>query len=311
MKILKLEEIESWKNTEFEKAAITIGTFDGVHSGHLKILNKLKEQAKKNKTYSVVFTFDPHPRKIIFPNEASPKLLNTRNEKTELLEKAGVDILIICKFDKKFASLSSESFVNKYLKEKFAIKTLIMGYDHKIGADKETNPEKLKKYFLLNHLNISKINPLEINNVRVSSTKIRNCIINGEIEKANLYLTYNYNISGKVVGGEHIGRKLGFPTANLSVSCKDKLIPKNGVYKVFAEIDKILYKGMLNIGIRPTFSDKNNKTIEVHLFDTDKNLYDKKIKVFFDKFIRNEIKFSCSEELVKQLKIDKIASLCD
>lgn len=294
----------SIKKFNVKNPILTVGTFDGVHLGHKKIINTLVENAKKLNGEAVVFTLYPHPRKVLFPDTNDLFFLNTINDKAKLLENAGVKHLIIYPFTKDFATLSACAFIEKILFRQLKIKQLIVGYDHRIGKDMQGNLLQLQKCSKQYDIEVIKVDALIKKEVTISSTKIRNELVAGNIELANLYLSYEYNISGKIVSGNRIGRKLGFPTANIKVDT-DKLIPAKGVYAVKVIINDVEYKGMLNIGIRPTVDTSNQNVIEVHIFNFEQNIYDKIIEIKFVKFIRNEMKFSNIENLKKQLIIDK------
>ncbi len=284
---------------------VTVGTFDGVHKGHTKILNTLIREAESIKGESVVFTLHPHPRKILFQEEREIFLLSTLDEKIELLDKSGIDNLIIYPFTKEFAQLNSCDFIEKTLYNKLNVKQLIVGFDHHFGKDRQGNIEILRNCANPFGFDIIKVDALEHEGKKISSTRIRNSIISGDIEKANFYLGYDYFVSGTVVSGNKLGRELGFPTANIKVSKQEKLIPKRGVYAVKIKTEDKVYKGMLNIGTRPTVSTNFETNIEVHIFDFNKDLYNKKIRINFKKYIREEIKFKNTKDLQKQLSEDK------
>ncbi|MCD4791606.1 MAG: bifunctional riboflavin kinase/FAD synthetase [Bacteroidales bacterium] len=288
---------------------VTVGTFDGVHKGHTKILNKLIREAGSIGGESVVFTLYPHPRKILFPEEKEIFLLSTLDEKIELMDKSGIENLIIYPFTKKFAQLNSCDFIEKILYNKLNVKQLIVGFDHHFGKDRQGNIEILRNCANPFGFDIIKVDALEHEEKKISSTRIRNSIISGDIEKANFYLGYDYFVSGTVVSGKKLGRELGFPTANIKVNKQEKLIPKRGVYAVKIKTEDKVYKGMLNIGTRPTISTNFETNIEVHIFDFNKDLYNKKIRIIFKKYIREEIKFPDKIQLQKQLAKDKQVAL--
>ena len=296
-----------YRNIEEFKAknpVLTVGTFDGVHLGHKKILNRLVKEAEKINGSPVVLTLYPHPRKILDPNFKDLFLLNTLDEKAQLLEDAGIKHLIIYPFTKEFASLSSCNFIEKILHNKFNVKKLIVGYDHRFGKDRQGNIDILRNCAEPFNIEVLKVDAFMLNDETVSSTKIRNAVLTGNIEKANACLNYDYFLSGEVVSGNKIGRTIGFPTANIDVH-HEKLIPKSGVYAVKVIISEKEYNAMVNIGNRPTLSLSNNSTIEAHIFDFQGDLYGKKIKIIFKKFIRNEKKFPDKNALRKQLLKDK------
>jgi len=287
-----------------KKPILTVGTFDGVHLGHKKILSVLTEEAEKNKGESVVFTLYPHPRKVLNPDFKDLFLLNTLDEKIQLLEKAGINNFIIYPFTKDFANLTSCDFIESILCNKLKIKKLIVGYDHRFGKDKQDNLQILQNCAKPFGTEILKVEPFSLNGKKVSSTKIRNALLSGNIIEANECLGYDYFLSGKVVSGNRIGRTIGFPTANINIH-EEKLLPASGVYAVKIIIDGKEHNGMLNIGSRPTINAGGKTSTEVHIFDFNRDIYGKVIYVYFKKFIRNEIKFSTKYELKKQIEKDK------
>ncbi|MDG1973522.1 MAG: bifunctional riboflavin kinase/FAD synthetase [Flavobacteriaceae bacterium] len=282
---------------------LTLGTFDGVHKGHQKILKKLNSEANKAKLKSIVLTFFPHPRIVLNPR-SSLKLINTIKERSELLEKSGIDFLITHPFDKTFSELSPEKFVKNILVDKLKIKKILIGYDHKFGKNRAAGIEDLKKFGLKYDFDVIEISAKEQNKVTISSTKIRKSIENGDFNKAKSFLGYHFNIEGLVIKGNAIGRTIGFPTANLDVSEDYKLIPKRGVYLIFSLIENKKVFGMMNIGIKPTLNN-DRETIEVNFFDWEKDLYKKLIKVYVLDFIRDEQKFTSLIKLEEQIKLDK------
>jgi riboflavin kinase/FMN adenylyltransferase len=282
---------------------LTLGTFDGVHKGHQKILKKLNSEANKAKLKSIVLTFFPHPRIVLNPR-SNLKLINTIKERSELLEKSGIDFLITHPFDKTFSELSPEKFVKNILVDKLKIKKILIGYDHKFGKNRTAGIEDLKKFGLKYDFDVIEISAKEQNKVTVSSTKIRKSIENGDFNKAKSFLGYHFNIEGLVIKGNAIGRTIGFPTANLDVSEDYKLIPKRGVYLIFSLIENKKVFGMMNIGIKPTLNN-DRETIEVNFFDWEKDLYKKLIKVYVLDFIRDEQKFTSLIKLEEQIKLDK------
>lgn len=292
-----------------EHSVTTIGTFDGIHLGHEKILKALVEKAKTLNSSSVVLTFDLHPRKIV--NEKNkPSLINTTEEKIELLKKYDIDYAIVLKFTKEFSKLSSLEFTQKYLIEKLRVKHLIMGFNHHFGKNRQGDATAMKNYADQFQFGLSKIEAFELDNIKISSSKIRKAINAGEIHIANQYLGYDFFITGKVIEGNKIGREINFPTANLDIDNIDKILPGNGVYATEVIIDRQVYLGMMNIGIRPTVSEgEPRKTAEIHIIDFDNNIYGKKIKIILKLKIRNEKKFNNLEELKKQLEKDKAFTL--
>ena len=282
---------------------LTLGTFDGVHKGHQKILKKLNSEANKAKLKSIVLTFFPHPIIVLNPR-SNLKLINTIKERSELLEKSGIDFLITHPFDKTFSELSPEKFVKNILVDKLKIKKILIGYDHKFGKNRTAGIEDLKKFGLKYDFDVIEISAKEQNKVTISSTKIRKSIENGDFNKAKSFLGYHFNIEGLVIKGNAIGRTIGFPTANLDVSEDYKLIPKRGVYLIFSLIENKKVFGMMNIGIKPTLNN-DRETIEVNFFDWEKDLYKKLIKVYVLDFIRDEQKFTSLIKLEEQIKLDK------
>ncbi len=289
---------------------VTIGTFDGVHLGHKKVISRLKGFAREHNGESVIFTFYPHPRLVTRPEESNLRLLTTLEEKTELFSRSGIDHLIVFPFTKEFSQLTYAEFVKQILVDKVKTHCLVVGYDHRFGKNREGSFEYLQscadKYGFL----IEKLDALLIDEANVSSTRIRNALQQGQIEKANRYLGYRYTLHGTVVEGQRVGRKMGFPTANIEASDPHKLIPGYGVYAVEVNLSGIIYQGMLNIGSRPTFNkNADNRSIEVHIFDFGDNLYNKEVTLIFAGKIRDEQRFNSIDALTEQLKKDKTAAL--
>tara|TARA_R110001632_G_scaffold102272_4_gene210418 strand:+ start:58208 stop:59143 length:936 start_codon:yes stop_codon:yes gene_type:complete len=303
-----LKIIQSISNfNSLEKTVVTIGTFDGIHIGHQKILKDLIEAAKKENKKSVLLTFFPHPR-MVLQKEVTIQLLNTIEEKASLLEKMGLDYLIIHPFSKEFSRLTALDFVRDILVNQLNTSRLIIGYDHHFGKNREGNIHQLKEYSSLYDFNVEEIPAQDIDNVSVSSTKIRNALQEGSLKTANNYLGYNYMLNGTVVNGKSLGGKIGFPTANLEVKETYKLIPKTGVYIIKTVIDSVLFYGMMNIGFRPTVSGKD-QTIEAHLFNFNKDLYGNNLRLELLYFLREEKKFDSIDDLIVQLKLDKENSI--
>lgn len=300
----------SLNNFDATKPVVTIGTFDGVHLGHQKIIGRLKEIAQKYGGETVIFTFQTHPRLVTAPDETNLRLLTTLEEKSKLLEKYGIDHLVIYPFDKKFSEMSYAEFVEKILVKEMKTFCLVVGYDHKFGKNREGGYEYLQKCASKFNFKIEKLDALTVEKDSVSSTKVRQSLQKGEIRKANQYLGYNFTLNGTVVDGKRLGRKLGFPTANIEASDKHKIIPGYGVYAVKVYIGNQYHEGMLNIGTRPTFNkNADNRSIEVHIFNFEENIYGKEITLEFIAKIREEQKFSGIEQLVAQLEKDKITAL--
>jgi riboflavin kinase/FMN adenylyltransferase len=293
--------------TSTQKSFVTIGTFDGVHIGHQKVIKNLVSGAKKNNSTSVLLTFFPHPR-MVLQKDKKIKLINTINERIELLEKTGLDTLIIQPFTSEFSEYSALDFVKTILINKLHIAKLFIGYDHHFGKNREGNFEQLKAFGATYNFEVQEISQQDLNNIAVSSTKIRKAVENGTINKANNYLGYHFSLTGKVVKGKNLGEKIGFPTANIQIEEVYKLIPKTGAYVVKSTIENKTVFGMMNIGFRPTISGKN-QTIEVHFFDFNQNLYNKIIQIEVLSFLRDEQKFDSVDALKQQLKLDKEKSL--
>lgn len=286
-----------------KKSVVTIGTFDGVHIGHKKILERIIFNAKELNCESVVLTFFPHPRMVLQDNSVV-QLLNTVNEKTLLLEKTGIDNLIIHPFNQEFSRLTAEEFVKEILVNQLNIRKIIIGYDHRFGRNRTANINDLIVFGKEYGFEVEQISAQEINDNAVSSTKIRNAILEGNINLANNYLGYNYFFSGIVVKGKQLGRTIGFPTANIKINEDYKLIPKNGVYIVKSNYDKKTIFGLMNIGTRPTV-DGTNQTIEVFFLDFDKTIYDETLTIEIIEFIREEQKFDSLNDLKNQINEDK------
>jgi riboflavin kinase/FMN adenylyltransferase len=287
--------------------AITIGTFDGVHIGHRKILERLINDAKKTNLRSTVLTFFPHPR-MVLQKDTEIRLLNTIQEKIKILEHIGLDYLIIHPFTLEFSRISSTEFVRDILVNELKAKKIIIGYDHRFGRNRNANIQDLFAFGNTFNFEVEEIAAQEIDDVSVSSTKIRNALIDGDIKTANEYLGYNYMLTGDVKKGKGLGRQLSFPTANLFIAEKYKLIPKNGVYVVKSILNGKLFYGMMNIGFNPTV-DGSTKSIEIHFFDFNSDLYGQNIQVDIIERIRDEHKFKSLEELKTQLLKDKETSI--
>jgi riboflavin kinase/FMN adenylyltransferase len=287
-----------------KKTIITIGTFDGVHIGHRKILEKIIHNAKELDCESLVLTFFPHPRMVLQEN-SSVKLLHTMEEKRTLLQKIGIENLIIHPFNKEFSQLTAEEFVKEILIDQLQIQKIIIGHDHRFGRNRTADINDLISFGEKYGFEVEQISAQEIDEIAVSSTKIRNALINGTISLANEYLGYNYFFSGTVVQGQQLGRTIGFPTANIHIKEDYKLIPKNGVYIIKSYLNEVLIYGIMNIGNRPTVNGLN-QTIEVHFIDFDKDLYGQEVTIEVVEFIREEHKFDSLESLKNQIQKDKI-----
>ena len=286
-----------------EKTYVTIGTFDGVHFGHQQIIEKLVLQSKKANRKSVLLTFFPHPR-MVLQKDNSLELINTIEERAELLKKTGLDYLIIHPFSKEFSRMTALEFVRDILVNQLNISKLIIGYDHHFGKNREANIVQLTEYSHLFDFTVEEIPAQDIDDVSVSSTKIRRALAEGNIETANNYLGYSFMLRGTVVNGKQLGGTIGYPTANIDVKESYKLIPKTGVYVVKSTIDKKDIFGIMNIGNRPTV-DGTNQTIEVHFLDFNDDLYNQNLTIELLYFLRDEKKFSSIETLIVQIKKDE------
>jgi len=284
--------------------ALSLGMFDGVHLGHLSIINKLNEIAEKEHLESAILSFWPHPRKFLNPDD-DVKMLNTLEEKLELLKKSGIKNIFLKTFDEEFRNLTGTEFCEKILVNKLNVKHIIIGYDHTFGKNKSGNFELLKS--LSNELGfqVNQLEAIQKNDLNISSTKIRIALSEGRINDANQMLGYNYPLTGKVIHGKKLGRTIGYPTANIEVPI-NKLLPKKGAYIVEVWIDNQFYKGMLSIGTNPTIDDKNQSLhTEVYILDFDQDIYDKEITIKFRDYLHDEIKFEGLEKLIERLDEDK------
>lgn len=301
----------------FKNAAVTIGTFDGVHSGHLQIINQLKKEAHDNDGESVIITFDPHPRMVLNAGKnVSPiKLLNTLPEKIELLDKQEIDHLVIVPFTKKFSEQTAEEYIEDFLVSRFHPQTIIIGYDHHFGKNRKGDYKLLEEYQQKFNYKVKEIPVHVLHHVTISSTKIRQALCEGDVETANECLGYDYFFEGRVIDGNKLGRTLGYPTANIHVNDENKLIPDNGIYAVTVSLENEghndysfaakTYNGMMSIGLRPTIGGKN-VVIEVNIFDFEEDIYNQNIRVFMKHFLRKEEKFNNIEELKTAMNNDKI-----
>jgi riboflavin kinase/FMN adenylyltransferase len=284
---------------------ITIGTFDGVHIGHQKIIKQLKEEAEKVNGESVLFTFYPHPRMVLYPESHGIKLIQTQEEKLAKLQKMGLKNCIVFPFTFEFSRMTALEFVRDFLVNKLHVKKLVIGYDHQFGKNREGSIQFLKDICDTYDFEVIEIPAQDIDEVNVSSTKIRDAILEGNIEKANDYLGDRFEITGTVVKGNQLGRTIGYPTANIVLNSDLKLIPGNGVYAVRVLVCGTWFDGMMNIGMRPTVSSNGGRTIEVNIFDFDETIYDETVTVQFLSKWRDEQKFNGLDELKNQLKIDE------
>jgi riboflavin kinase/FMN adenylyltransferase len=295
------EEIQKIKNP-----ILTIGAFDGVHVGHQKIIEQLNKIGNEVGGESVIFTFSKHPRMVLQPDTHGLKLLQSQEEKLEKLEKLGLKHIILYPFTKEFANITAEDFLKHFLLEKLGIHTLVIGYDHQFGKNREGNFNYLQEQSKILPFNVMEIDAQEVDAVNVSSSKIRQAITNGDMRTASHYLNEPFQLWGKVVHGNKLGRTIGYPTANIELNDSLKIIPKMGVYGIQIHLeDNRTLQGMLNIGIKPTINEGNNISIEAHIFDFSENIYDLRIKVDLIQFIREEKKFTSVNELKEQLEKDE------
>ena len=298
MKIVR--EFENY--TENTPKVLSLGMFDGVHFGHISIINLLKSVAQENNLETAILTFWPHPRKVFNPNDEI-KLLNTLNEKLNLLENANLDVVFLKSFDENFRNLTGEEFVRQILVQKLNVKHIIIGHDHVFGKNKSGNFELLQKLSKELDFVVQQLDAVKEGEFNISSTKIRNCLANGNIISANKMLGYHYSVSGKVIDGKKLGRTIGYPTANIEVD-ELKLLPKKGAYIVEVYVKNKFYKGMLSIGTNPTVNG-DKLTVEVYILDFNKDIYGDEITVKFRDFLHEEIKFESLEKLIERLDEDK------
>ncbi|GLB52675.1 riboflavin biosynthesis protein [Neptunitalea chrysea] len=299
-----MQLVKSTEHTIKDPTIVTIGTFDGVHLGHQKIIEHLIGAATITGYKSTILTFFPHPR-MVLQQDSDLKLINTIDERIELLEQSGIDSLFVHPFSKEFSRMSAEEYVEKLLVQKINAKRVVIGYDHRFGRNRTANIEHLIKYGEAYNFEVEEITAELVDNVSVSSTKIRKALLEKDIETANTYLGYDFFITGTVEHGKKIGKQLNYPTANIHIKESYKLIPPIGVYLVYSMIDNQKVFGMLSIGYNPTIADNIPKTIEVNYFGIDKDLYNQKLKVYFLEHLRGEEKFSSLEDLKHQLGLDK------
>lgn len=292
---------ESYKN--IKNPIVTVGTFDGVHFGHQKIIQRLQKIAKKNNGESVLLTFDPHPRKILL-NDQGLKLIHTINEKINILENLGLDHLVIYPFTLEFSKFSAKRYIDELLIQKLGTHTLVIGYDHHFGNDREGNIDLLKKYEKSNPFYLEEIKAHEIEEIKISSTKVRSAIEKGNIHLVNDYCGHFYEFSGEVVHGNGIGKTIGTPTANIKLNSNEKIIPLDGVYAVVCQIKDANYKGIMNIGFKPTVDEGQKRTVEIHLFDYEKDIYGQDLRTKVIERIRDEVKFNSLKELKNQILKD-------
>lgn len=286
-----------------ENAVVTIGTFDGVHAGHNKIIQRLNDVARETKGETVLLTFFPHPRMVLQPDDSDLKLITTMEERTLLLEKNGIHHLIVQPFSKEFSRISATEFVRDVLLSKIGMKTLVIGYDHHFGRNREGSYKELEEMASMYGFRLEEISKQVIDEVAVSSTKIRKALLLGDVEAANKLLGHDFTLRGEVIKGDRIGTSLGFPTANIKIRESYKLIPEDGIYAVMVEVDGELHKGMLYLGTRPTVDGKKH-TSEVNILDFNRDIYGKIITVFLKTRIRGDMHFENLEQLKEKMKED-------
>lgn len=293
-----LEEVPAINNL-----VITQGTFDGVHLGHLKVLKKVVESAKSLGGESMLVTFYPHPRLVLYPSDNSLRLLNTIQEKAELVKKAGIDHMLVLDFTDAVSKLSPLEFVRTILVEKLGVKRMVVGYDHRFGKNREGSFEDLLGFGEMFNFEVEEIPASEIEDIAISSTRIRKALLGGDLELANGLLGRSYGFSGTVIHGKKLGRTIGFPTANIKINDSHKLIPATGVYAVKVKVNQGIYNGAANIGWNPTIDDKGF-SIEVFILDFDKDIYSQPIELELVQFLRQERKFDSLEELAERIRKD-------
>lgn len=294
---------------KFKRAVLTIGSFDGVHCGHQQLLARINRLAKARDGESIVITFHPHPRLIVYPKDKSLQLLSTIEEKVALFEKYGVDNVVVVPFTVAFSQQSADEYIEKFLLEKFNPEVIVIGYDHKFGLNRQGDFDYLKWHSEKAGFELVEIEPQEVDEIAVSSTKIRNALLAGEVASAGRWLGHAYQLTGKVVHGQHLGTELGFPTANIKLENIHKLVPTGGIYAVRVTFESRVYGGMLYIGNRPTIAGVNERVIEVNIFDFNENIYDNELTVHFIDHIRSDKEFNGLEALKTQLADDKVSAL--
>lgn len=292
-----------------KRPVLTTGTFDGVHCGHRTILSRLTELARKERGESVLFTFHPHPRKVLLPGNDGLKLLNTQEEKFERLAAAGLDHVLVVPFSRNFSRMHAVDYVRDVLLGAIGVHAIVIGYDHRFGRNREGDLGLLKQLGEIHDIRVEEIPAHEVDHMKVSSTKIRQALLAGDVAKAGELLGYAYPLSGVVVKGDQLGRTLGYPTANIAAVDPDKLIPADGVYAVEVQLKDGRQRGMLYIGERPTLGGGLQRTIEVNIFDLARDLYGERITVYFIERIRGDIRFDGLEALKQQLHDDKLRTL--
>ncbi len=290
-----------------QRPVVTIGMFDGVHSGHRQLLAQLVKKANEIEGEAVVITFWPHPRMVLNQDKDALRFLTSPEERTILFSQLGIDHLLLIPFTKELADLTAEEFISQFLVHQIGIRHLLVGYNHRFGKDRESSYEKYCELAERYGFAISKVEAVHAGGLHTSSTDIRNHLLKGNIEKANCILGYHYLLSGRVMGGQRLGRRLGYPTANIEVNEVFKLVPPDGVYACLVRVEGKLFGGMLNIGYRPTVNHNvDHRSLEVHIFDFNRDIYSEEIQVEFLTYVRSEMKFENVDALIKQLKLDEV-----
>ena len=292
------------ENIDTRNAVVTVGSFDGLHLGHFKILDEVKKVVTEKNGTGFLITFEPHPR-FVLSKDFDMKLLTSLDEKKEILEEAGTENLMVINFTKEFSQLTSDEFIKKFIVDKIRASHMVIGHDHKFGKDRLGDVVKLSQVGKLYNFDVTDVAAESLNGEIISSTKIRNSLLEGDVERANLFLNRNYSLSGKIILGARRGRTLGFPTANVTLDEHSKAVPKNGVYIVKCRLEDEIHFGIMNIGYRPTFENKHELVLEVHILNFNRDIYGRTIKIEFLKRLRDEVKFESKEALIHQIEIDK------
>lgn len=293
----------------FKAPVITIGSFDGLHRGHQAILNQVKNLAKETGGESVIITFDPHPRQVIYPKAGDLSLITTLEEKIYLMEQFEVDHLVVVPFTVEFAQISADEYIEKFLIDKFRPRYIVIGYDHRFGLNRQGDIHFLKWYSHKANYEIIELDEQIIDNITISSSKIRKALERSDLKTATGLLNHPFILMGKVIKGNRLGTSIGYPTANISYQNKIKLIPPDGIYAVYVQHNAQIYKGVLYIGVKPTVTDDNKRVIEVHIIDFEKDIYEENVTIEFIDFIRPDVKFDNLEAMRAQITLDKNAAL--
>lgn len=295
-------------DTSFNSPILTLGTYDGVHLGHQEIIRSLVQRAKSENKESVLFTFEPHPRKVLYPENYSVKLIDTVDEKLKKLEKLGLDTVILFPFTKEFSRLSAMEFVRDVLVGQIGVSEMHIGHDHHFGKNREGSFQELQELGKIYDFKVFQLAAIAVGETTISSTKIRNAILDGDVAYAAGLMGTPFMLQGKVVKGQQIGRTIGYPTANIDLENDEKICPKNGVYAAKAYVGERTVFGVMNIGTRPTVANNGRVTIEVHLFDFEEEIYDQYLKVEVMQHIRDEKRFESIEDLKHQIQSDEITA---